>query len=298
MKPPVEAPASRARRPSTATAKPSRAASSFSPPRPTKRGGSPRMSTGSPGATRRAGLVAMAPPTVTLPASIRAWACWRESTRPRRTSSASSRRRAASYLAAGFLAAGFLAAGFAGGRLPGRGLPGRRLLRRLLDGGDALGQGIDIGLCRGLDLDQLVPDLGADPLGQRLARLAGALDQVLHRGLGVLGPDLTGLDEILDDLFSLLPGHLGVGHTRVQVLAYDIDGSHGVNAIAVPGERPRQPWAAAQSSARPSSTSHSRATVRGSSSSSMMRATRSRRVSMSSAAATGANRTSSPEAMS
>ena len=41
MNPPVDAPRSIARRPSTSTANRSRAASSFSPPRPTKRGGGP-----------------------------------------------------------------------------------------------------------------------------------------------------------------------------------------------------------------------------------------------------------------
>ena len=60
-----------ARRPSTSMAKRSRAASSFSPPRPTNRGGGPLISTGSPRSTRRAALVATAPDTRTRPPSMR-----------------------------------------------------------------------------------------------------------------------------------------------------------------------------------------------------------------------------------
>ena len=47
---------------------PTRAASSLSPPRPTKRGGGPDDSTGSPGPTSRDGSSATAPPTSTWPA--------------------------------------------------------------------------------------------------------------------------------------------------------------------------------------------------------------------------------------
>ncbi len=56
-------------------------------------GPGPVTSTGSWGATMRAALVAGAPATVTRPASMAARACWRLAARPRRTSSASSRRR-------------------------------------------------------------------------------------------------------------------------------------------------------------------------------------------------------------
>ena len=57
MKPPVDAPASRARAPTTSRAKRSRAASSFSPPRLTKRGPGPCRTTASAAATSRARLV-------------------------------------------------------------------------------------------------------------------------------------------------------------------------------------------------------------------------------------------------
>src|SRR5581483_3434633 len=95
VNPPVDAPASSARRPVTSMPKCSSAASSLSPPRLTNRGSPPRSSTGSPGATSRAGLVVGAPATVTCPAAISAAACERLATSPRRTSSLSSRRRAA-----------------------------------------------------------------------------------------------------------------------------------------------------------------------------------------------------------
>ena len=66
MKPPVEAPASRARRPATATPNWSSAASSLRPPRPTNGDGGPSTTTGSPGATRRAALSACVPETRTV----------------------------------------------------------------------------------------------------------------------------------------------------------------------------------------------------------------------------------------
>ena len=74
MKPPVDAPASRARRPATATAKRVRAASSFCPPRLTKGEGGPSRRGARPAATRRAGLSACAPATRTQPAAMAAWA--------------------------------------------------------------------------------------------------------------------------------------------------------------------------------------------------------------------------------
>ena len=65
VKPPVEAPTSSTRRPVTSMSKCVRAASSFSPPRPTNRGGGPVTTSASPAATSRAGLSATAPLTST-----------------------------------------------------------------------------------------------------------------------------------------------------------------------------------------------------------------------------------------
>ena len=127
MKPPVEAPTSSARAPVGSSPNRSSAASSLSPPRDTNRGRS-STSTASCGATRRDGFSAGAPSTVTRPASTASRALARLVASPRRTSSASSRRRtggvgapapsrrtparlrAGAFLAAGFLAAGLLVA--------------------------------------------------------------------------------------------------------------------------------------------------------------------------------------------
>ena len=98
VKPPVEAPASSARRPSTATGKASRAPSSLCAPagdpaglRRDRCGRRP----GCPASTPVAGLVAAVPATATRPSAMSATACSRERARPRRTSSASSRLRRA-----------------------------------------------------------------------------------------------------------------------------------------------------------------------------------------------------------
>ena len=98
MKPPVEAPTSRQVRPAGSTPKASRAPSSFSPPRETKRGGistamSTSASTRSPG--RRSRRAASPLPTRMRPASSMAWARLRVSTRPRVTTSWSRRTRRA-----------------------------------------------------------------------------------------------------------------------------------------------------------------------------------------------------------
>src|SRR5829696_4822636 len=137
VKPPVEAPASRARRPATGTGKRSSAASSFSPPRPTKRGPGPTTSTACPGSTRWAGFEAGAPPTSTRPAATASRACSRVGARPRRTSSTSRRRRRVSRSGG----RGLLGRLPCARRLPGRGLLGaRRLLgRRLPRAGRLLG---------------------------------------------------------------------------------------------------------------------------------------------------------------
>ena len=95
VNPPVEAPASSARRPATSTANRSSAATSFSPPRETKRAGGPSRWTGSSGDTSRPGRSARAPETSTSPASMASCARARDSVSPRRTSSRSSRRRMA-----------------------------------------------------------------------------------------------------------------------------------------------------------------------------------------------------------
>ncbi len=70
VKPPVDAPASRARAPFTSTRNCRSAAASLSPPLLTKDGPGPRTRTGSDRATRRAALSAGAPEMVTLPASM------------------------------------------------------------------------------------------------------------------------------------------------------------------------------------------------------------------------------------
>ncbi len=109
MNPPVEAPASSAIAPRTSMAKRSRAASSFSPPRPTKRGGGPETTIGSAGSTSRAARAATVPLTSTRPASISAAAWLRLAARWRRTSSASSRLPGAQALSCPFWPAAFLA---------------------------------------------------------------------------------------------------------------------------------------------------------------------------------------------
>ena len=81
--------------PATSTSKASRAWSSFSAPRPTNRAGGPSMTSASPGATWRAALSATEPLTSTRLAAINDCASVRLDVIERRTSSASSRRRAA-----------------------------------------------------------------------------------------------------------------------------------------------------------------------------------------------------------
>jgi hypothetical protein len=95
VKPPVEAPASRQRRPVGSMAKRCSAPASFSPPRETKRGGGPTSRRASAADTSRDALSAGALLTRTRPASIRARACDRVSLKPRRWSSISRRRRVA-----------------------------------------------------------------------------------------------------------------------------------------------------------------------------------------------------------
>src|SRR5262249_23463973 len=87
-----EAPASSTRRPATDSPKASSALASFVPPRETYWGPAPRTVIGSPVSTRRADVVAGIPATATRPSPMRRAAAVRESARPRRTSSTSSRR--------------------------------------------------------------------------------------------------------------------------------------------------------------------------------------------------------------
>ena len=96
MNPPVEAPASSTRRPATSTPKRSRAASSLTPARLTKRGPAPARRSARRDATRRAGFAAGAPPTSTRPGGDVGLAPGSATgASRRRTSSASSRRRGA-----------------------------------------------------------------------------------------------------------------------------------------------------------------------------------------------------------
>src|SRR5947207_3558901 len=96
VKPPVDAPASRHRRPATRSAgKAASAPASFAPPRDAYCGSCPAPVTriGSPAATWVAGLPAAWPATSTRPSATRPAACSRDRASPLLTSSASSRRR-------------------------------------------------------------------------------------------------------------------------------------------------------------------------------------------------------------
>ena len=95
VKPPVDAPTSTPRRPATSTPNASSAPASLRPPRDTYGAGGAVSAIGSSPATWRAGLVAGAPPTSTRPAVTASTARARLGARPRRTSSASRRRRTA-----------------------------------------------------------------------------------------------------------------------------------------------------------------------------------------------------------
>ena len=94
VKPPVEAPASSTRRPATSTAKVASAASSFSPPRLTNRGPG-RARHRLVGGDQARHLERRRAPHGDPPAATAGWASLRLVASPRRTSSASSRRRAA-----------------------------------------------------------------------------------------------------------------------------------------------------------------------------------------------------------
>src|SRR6266545_4796930 len=93
MNPPVEAQASRQRRPVAATPSRSRTGASLSPPRLAQRRAGPARASGSAGDTSADGLDATAPATSTRPARMAALAASRLGARPRRTSSRSSRTR-------------------------------------------------------------------------------------------------------------------------------------------------------------------------------------------------------------
>ena len=93
MNPPVEAPASRQSRPPGSTAKRSSAAASLPPARDTKDRPGPDSSTGASRATRDPDLVAVIHATLTRPAFTASCAWDRLAASPRRTSSASRRRR-------------------------------------------------------------------------------------------------------------------------------------------------------------------------------------------------------------
>src|SRR4029077_16629884 len=93
VNPPVEAPASRQSRPPGSTAKRSSAAASLPPARDTKARGGAESATEASAATSDPALVAVTPATVTLPAFTASCAWDRLAASPRRTSSASRRRR-------------------------------------------------------------------------------------------------------------------------------------------------------------------------------------------------------------
>ena len=114
VNPPVDAPASSTPRPVGVDREATRAASSLSPPRPTKRGGGAVTTSARPAPTSRDGLSAAAPPTSTWPERRScAAASARLAARPRRTSSASRRRLVARRSACRVRSDGFA----------GRGLP-------------------------------------------------------------------------------------------------------------------------------------------------------------------------------
>ena len=94
VKPPVEAPASRQRRPCDHEVGPVRRARRRAcgrRGRPRRRARAVATCSGVAGSTAVETLVAGSPPTRTLPSATRSTACWRERARPRRTSSASRR---------------------------------------------------------------------------------------------------------------------------------------------------------------------------------------------------------------
>ena len=91
MKPPVEAPTSRQRRPFTSRPNASSAPASFTPPRETYGWSGARTSTARPRSTRVPALSTRAPRRSTSPASTSAWARARDGARPRVTSSWSRR---------------------------------------------------------------------------------------------------------------------------------------------------------------------------------------------------------------
>ena len=259
VNPPVEAPASRARRPATSTPNRVEGGVELLAAAAHEAGRAPSSSTGSPGVDQASRLGRRGAADGHPPGRDQLLGLLAGVDQAPADQSASSRRRAVSYLAAGFLAAGF------GRRLLGGGLLGRRLLGRrlglLLDRGDPLGQRVEVGLGGGLRPWPAGPSTSVRMRSLAPALLAGAVDQVLDGRLGLLGPDLAGLDEVVDDLLGLLPGHLGVGSPASRYFTYDIDGSHGRNASgatrAISARR-------ATASAKPSSTSHvARATSRG-----------------------------------
>ena len=148
VNPPVDAPASRARRPVGSRSKRSRAARSLSPPRLTKRGRSPRSSMGSAGDTSRAGLSAMEPETSTTPRAMSSTAWGRLSASFRATSARSRRWRAGGVSRptpvrtaprCGLRGRRLLGGGLLGRGLLGCGLLGRSLLGRCLLGCGLLG---------------------------------------------------------------------------------------------------------------------------------------------------------------
>ena len=233
MNPPVDAPRSRARRPSTATSKRVSAASSFSPPRPTKRGPGPSTLDRLAGRDEPGRLVGRGAADGDAPGRdvglglLCGWAPGPAAPARRRGGGAPADQ---AFFVAGALLAGRLLLGrrLLGGRLLRGRLLGRRLLGRgLLRPGpswpspssagrgrradhrrDPLLDAVEVGLGGDAEAGDLLAHLGADRLEQLLAVLAAALEQVGDRVAGLVRLHLADLHQVLHQL--LRPG-LGEG---------------------------------------------------------------------------------------
>ena len=247
MNPPVEAPASSTRRPVTSRPKTSSAWSSFSPPRLTNRGRADRRRRPrrrrAPGGTA---LSATAPFTRTRWAamSVLRFGAARHQLTPDEfgVEPSTSRHRSISRPACSerrppswpepssqpaFLAGAFFAARLLGRSLLGGSLLGRSLLRSraFLAGAFFAGAAlVTSALTRSAIFsassskrssssskrsESQATCLENSLLACSLGGLATAVEERLHRLLGVLAPDLAGLHHRLNDGLGLLAGHLG-----------------------------------------------------------------------------------------
>ena len=151
-----------------------------------------------------------------------------------------------------------------GGRLLGRGLLGRRrgggrrgAGRRAATGrpdahagGQLLDPGLEIGQVDTHRLE-LLADLPLDEAHQALGVLPTAGHQVLHGGLRLIDPELSGLLQVLRDLLGLGLGHLGEAEARVdepldEVVAGHLQQPTGIAAAVDDAVAPRRRRPAAE----------------------------------------------------